>query len=147
MWPIARAKNTTADTPQELVDLEYYSTNLQTLKLLVILVIYLCIPLVLTPDDLSMLNTHLRGVSRKWYSLGFQLGFTADQLKNLVSTLDVNCEPALYLSKVLFTWLQRANPPTLEELCRALSHERIGEKMLALQLLHCTSIVLFAFVT
>ena len=101
-----------------------------------VIIIYLCISLVLVPDDLSMLNTHLRGVSKKWYSLGFQLGFTADQLKNLVSTVDVNCDPAVYLSKVLFTWLQRANPPTLEELCRALSHERIGEKKLALQLLH-----------
>ena len=83
-----------------------------------------------------MLNTHLRGVSRKWYSLGFHLGFTADQLKNLVSTVGVNCDPAVYLSKVLFTWLQRANLPTLEDLCRALSHERIGEKKIALQLLH-----------
>ena len=84
-----------------------------------------------------MLNTHLRGVSKKWYSLGFQLGFTADELKNLVSTVDVNCDPAVYLSKVLFTWLQRTNPnpPTLEALCRALSHERMGEKKLALQLL------------
>lgn len=83
-----------------------------------------------------MLNTHLRGVSKQWYSLGFHLGFTTDELNNLVSTVDVNCDPAVYLSKVLFNWLQRANPPTLEALCRALSHERIGEKKLALQLLH-----------
>ena len=102
-----------------------------------VIIIYLCISLVLVPDDLSMLNTHLRGVSKKWYSLGSHLGLTADELHHLVSTVDVNCDPAVYLSKVLFTWLQRANPPTLEELCRVLSHERIGEKELALQLLHC----------
>ena len=82
-----------------------------------------------------MLNTHLRGVSTKWYSLGSLLGFTSDQLENLVSTVDVNCDPAIYLSKVLFAWLQSANPPTLEALCRALSHERMGEQELALQLL------------
>ena len=88
-------------------------------------------------DDLPMLVTHLRGVFQKWYSLGFYLGFTTDELHHLVSTVDVNCDPALYLSKVLSAWLQRANPPTLEKLCRALSHERIGEKELALQLLRC----------
>ena len=82
-----------------------------------------------------MLNTHLRGVSKKWYSLGFYLGFTTDQLENLASTVDVNSDPAIYLSKVLSAWLQSANPPTLEVLCRALSHERIGEQELALQLL------------
>lgn len=82
-----------------------------------------------------MLNTHLRGVSKKWYSLGFYLGFTTDQLENLVSTVDVNCDPAIYLSKLLSAWLQSANPPTLEALCRALSHERMGEQELALQLL------------
>ena len=84
-----------------------------------------------------MLNAHLRGVSKKWYSLGFHLGFTTDQLENLVSTVDVNRDPAVYLSKVLSAWLQRANPPTLEELCRALSHEKLDEKELALHLLHC----------
>ena len=89
-----------------------------------------------------MLNTHLRGVSTKWYSLGSLLGFTSDELENLVSTLDVNCDRAVYLSKVLFTWLQSANPPTLEALCRALSHERMGEKRLALQLLKCKCIVI-----
>ena len=94
-----------------------------------------CIPLALTSNDLPMLNTHLRGVSTKWYSLGFLLGFTTDQLENIVSTVDVHCDPVIYLSKVLSTWLQRANPPTLEALCRALSHERMGERKLALQLL------------
>lgn len=84
-----------------------------------------------------MLNAHLRGISKKWYSLGFHLGFTTDQLENLVSTVDVNCDSTVYLSKMLFNWLQCANPPTLEKLCRALSNERIGEKELALQLLHC----------
>ena len=87
-----------------------------------------------------MLNAHLRGVSKKWYSLGFHLGFTTDQLENLVSAVDVNCDPTVYLSKMLFNWLQHATPPTLEKLCRALSHERIGEKELALQLLHCKDI-------
>ena len=89
----------------------------------------------LTLDDLSMLITHLGGVSQKWYSLGFYLGFPADELNHLVSTVDVNCDPAVYLSKVISAWLQHANSPTLEEFCRALSHERIGEKELALQLL------------
>ena len=84
-----------------------------------------------------MLITHLRGISQRWYSLGFYLGFPTDELNHLVSTVDVNCDPALYLSKVISAWLQRANPPTLEELCRALSHERFGEKTLALQLLRC----------
>jgi len=84
-----------------------------------------------------MLNVHLHGVSKKWYSLGFQLGFTVDELKDLVSTVDVNCDCAVYLSKVLSIWLQRTNPnpPTLEALCRALAHERMGERKLALQLL------------
>ena len=89
-----------------------------------------------------MLNTHLRGVSKKWYSLGFYLGFTTDQLDNIISTVDVNCDPAIYLSKVLSAWLQRANPPTLEALCRALSHERMGERKLALQLLQRKCIVI-----
>ena len=88
-----------------------------------------------------MLNTHLRGVSKKWYSLGFYLGFTTDQLENLVSTVDVACDPAIYLTKVLSAWLQSANP-TLEVLCRALSHERIREKKLALQLLQRKCIVI-----
>lgn len=94
-----------------------------------------CISPALTLDDLPMLNTHLCGVSKKWYSLGFYLGFTVDQLENLVSAVDVNCDPAIYLSKVLSAWLQSANPPTLEALCRALSHEKIGEQELALRLL------------
>ena len=89
-----------------------------------------------------MLNAHLRGVSKKWYSLSLYLGFTTDQLENIVSTVDVNCDPAVYLSKILLVWLQSANPPTLKALCRALSHERIGEQELALQLLKRKCIVI-----
>ena len=89
-----------------------------------------------------MLNAHLRGVSKKWYSLGLYLGFTTDQLKDIVSTVDVNCDPAIYLSKVLSAWLHSANPPIMEILCRALSHERMGEQMLALQLLKRECIVI-----
>ena len=101
-------------------------------------------PFVLTFIDLPVLSTHLRSISLKWYHLGFQLGFTPNELENLVSTVDVNCDPAVYLSKVISAWLQHTNPnpPTLEELCRALSYAAIGEKKLALQLLqrkfnHC----------
>ena len=86
---------------------------------------------VLTLDDLSALNKHLHSVSPKWHTLGLQLGFSTETLANLVP---VDCDPAVRLSKVLATWLQRAHPPTPEALCRALSH--VGEQRLAEWLLH-----------
>ena len=91
-------------------------------------------PFMLTFNDLPMLSTHLRSISPQWYKLGFYLGLTIDELNHPV---EANCDAAVYLNKVLSTWLQRTNPnqPTLEELCRALSHPAIGEEKLALQLL------------
>jgi len=87
---------------------------------------------VLTLNDLSALNTHLRCVAQKWRTLGFQLGLTTEMLATLVPTSEGNYDPAVYLSKVLSTWLQHANPPaTLESLCRALSHVTVGEEELA----------------
>ena len=89
----------------------------------------------LTLNDLSALNTHLRCVGQKWQTLGFQLGFTTEMLATLVPTSEGNHDPAVYLSKVLSTWLQHANSPaTLEALCRALSHVTVGEEKLAQQL-------------
>ena len=101
-------------------------------------------PFVLTFNDLPVLSTRLRSISPKWYNLGFYLGLTIDELNHLVPTVEANCDAAVYLNKVLSAWLQRTNPnpPTLEELCRALAHAAIGEEKLALQLLqrkfnHC----------
>ena len=90
-------------------------------------------PVVLTPDDLSVLNEHLQGVSTKWQAFGLQLGFSTEALANLVP---VDCDPAVCLIKVLSTWLQCARPPTLETLCRALSHGTVGEEELAKWLFH-----------
>jgi len=87
---------------------------------------------VLTPNDLSALNTHLNCVAQKWQTLGFRLGFTAEMLATLVPTSDGSCDPAVNLSKVLSAWVQQANPPaTLEALCSALSHVTVGEEKLA----------------
>ena len=88
---------------------------------------------VLTPDDLPVLNERLHGVSTKWQAFGLQLGFTTETLANLVP---VDCDPAVCLIKVLSTWLQHAHPPTLEALCRALSHATVGEEELAKWLLY-----------
>jgi len=86
-------------------------------------------PRVLTLNDLSALNAHLRCVAQKWQTLGLQLGFTTEMLATLVPTSDGSCDPAINLSKVLYTWLQHTNPPaTLEALCRALSHATVGEE-------------------
>jgi len=86
-------------------------------------------PHVLTLNDLSALNAHLRCVAQKWQTLGLQLGFTTEMLATLVPTSDGSCDPAINLSKVLYTWLQHTNPPaTLEALCRALSHATVGEE-------------------
>ena len=87
----------------------------------------------LTLDHLSVLNTHLHGVSTKWHAFGLQLGFTSEMLANMVP---VDCDPAVRLSKLLSTWLQRANSPTLDTLCNALSHVTVGEEKLAEWLLH-----------
>ena len=89
----------------------------------------------LTLNDLSVLNTHLRCVGQKWQTLGFRLGFTAEMLATLVPTSEGGHDPAVYLSKVLSAWLQYANPAaTLEALCSALSHVTVGEEQLAQQL-------------
>ena len=86
----------------------------------------------LTLNDLSALNRHLHCIAQKWRALGFQLGFTPEMVAALVPTGEGNYDPAVYLSKVLSTWLQQANPPaTLEALCRALSHTTVGEEKLA----------------
>ena len=87
----------------------------------------------LTPDDLSVLNERLQGVSTKWQAFGLQLGFSTEALANLVP---FDCDPAVCLIKLLSAWLQRAHPPTLEALCRALSHGTVGEEELAKSLLH-----------
>lgn len=87
----------------------------------------------LTLDDLSVLNAYLHDVSTKWHAFGLQLGFTSEMLANLAP---VNCAPTVHLSKLLSTWLQRANSPTLDTLCNALSHVTVGEEKLAEWLLH-----------
>ena len=85
-------------------------------------------PVILTPNDLSVLNRHLHSVSPKWYILGIQLGVSTEMLIKLIS---VNWDSAIRLNQVLSTWLQCANPPTLDALCRALSHKAVGAKRLA----------------
>ena len=89
----------------------------------------------LTPNDLSALSAHLRSVSSKWDTLGLKLGFTTEMLAKLVP---LNYDPAVHLNQVLSTWLQLANPPTLDALCMALSDATVGEEKLAEWLLHCT---------
>lgn len=90
-----------------------------------------------TLTDLSALKTHLLCVAQKWQKLGLQLGFTAGVLAALITTSEVENDPVVYLSRVLFTWVQQSKPPaTLEDLCRALSHESVGEEKLAQQLFH-----------
>ena len=88
----------------------------------------------LTLNDLSALNSHLRCVAQKWQILGLQLGFAAEVLAALITTKN---DPVFCLSRVLFTWVQQSKPPaTLEALCCALSHETFGEEKLAQQLFH-----------
>ena len=100
----------------------------------------------LTVNHLSALNTHLRCVAQKWQTLGSQLGLTTEMLATLAdSTSEGKYDPAIYLSKVLSTWLQLVNPPaTLEALCGALSHATVGEEKLA-QSLYGRFIVAFKF--
>ena len=94
-------------------------------------VLFCCLiatPLILTPNDLSVLSRHLHSVSPKWYALGLQLGVSTEMLAKLVP---VNCDPAFHLNQVLSTWLHHANPPTLDALCTALSHATVGAETLA----------------
>ena len=97
-------------------------------------------------NHLSVLNTHLHCVAQKWQTLGLQLGFTPEMLATLAdSTSEGKHDPAIYLSKVLSTWLQLAKPPaTLEALCSALSHATVGEEKLA-QSLYSRFTVVFKF--
>ena len=85
-------------------------------------------PVILTMNDLSVLSRHLHSVSPKWYVLGLQLGVSTEILAKL---LPVNCDPAVRLNQVLSTWLRCANSPTLDALCRALSHKAVGAERLA----------------
>jgi len=67
--------------------------------------------------------------------LGLQLGFAVEVLADLITNIEVKNDPVVYLSWVLFTWVQQSKPPaTLEALCLALSHETVGEEKLAQQL-------------
>lgn len=75
-----------------------------------------------------MLSRHLHSVSPKWYALGLQLRLSKEMFAKLIP---VNCDPAVHLNHVLSTWLQHANPPTLDALCRALSHTTVGAEGLA----------------
>lgn len=90
-------------------------------------------PIILTTNDLLVLSRHLHNVSPKWYMLGLQLGLSKEMLAKLIP---LNCDPAVLLNQMLSTWLQRANPPTLDALCRALSHTTVGAEGLAQWLLH-----------
>ena len=90
-------------------------------------------PVILTPNDLSVLNKHLHNISPKWYTLGLQLGVSTEMLTKLIP---VKWDSAVRLNQVLSTWLHHANPPTLDALCRALSHKTVGAEMLADWLLH-----------
>ena len=85
-------------------------------------------PVVLAMNDLSVLSRYLHNVSPKWYMLGLQLRLSKEMLAKLIPD---NCDPTVNLNQVLSTWLQCANPPTLDALCRALSHETIGAERLA----------------
>ena len=85
-------------------------------------------PVILTPNDLSVLNKHLHNISPKWYTLGLQLGVSTEMLTKLIP---VKWDSAVRLNQVLSTWLHHANPPTLDALCRALSHKTVGAEMLA----------------
>jgi len=90
---------------------------------------------VLTLKDLSALNSHLHCVAKKWQILGLQLGFAVEVLADLITNIEVKNDPVVYLSLVLFTWVQQSKPPaTLEALCLALSHRTVGEEKLAQQL-------------
>ena len=88
----------------------------------------IAIPVILTPNNLSMLSKYLHNVSPKWYTLGIQLGLSKEMLARLVP---VNYDPAFHLNQVLSTWLQCANSPTLDALCTALSHATVGAERLA----------------
>ena len=75
-----------------------------------------------------MLSRHLHNVSPKWYTLGLQLGVSTEMLTKLIP---VKWDPAVRLNQVLSTWLHHANPPTLDALCRALSHKAVGAERVA----------------
>lgn len=86
----------------------------------------------LTLADLRRLATVLSSAASKWQVLGQELGLSPDDLQQP----ETHYEDAVYLNKVLSTWLTRQSPaPTLDFLSRVLCQPLVGEKKLAVELL------------
>lgn len=86
----------------------------------------------LTLADLRRLATVLSSAASKWQVLGQELGLSPDDLPQP----ETHYEDAVYLNKVLSSWLTRQSPaPTLDFLSGVLCQPLVGEQMLAAELL------------
>ena len=89
----------------------------------------------LTLDDLRRLAPMLNRAASKWYTLGLELGLSPNVLAGIPQS-EGYYEDAVYLNKMLTTWLTRqGTPPTLDSLTRALCQPSVGEEKLAVELL------------